>query len=477
MLTRYILSAAAVCALAACGSQSSNFTTTSSNLSAAGRSIVSTNSGFGSDFASKVAALGGTVESLHAGAGIAVVNGVSTAQLAALKGVSDVQADAVISLDDPATAAESDLSEVVNSQGNPATAARYSWQWNMRNIKADTAWAAGYLGSPNVTVAILDTGIWYDAPDLAGLVDLSRSASFVPSDDAITSTYFPTRNPIDDYHGHGTNVATQVSSKAVALAGVTSKTTLIGVKVLAQSGSGSESGILNGILWAADHGANVANMSLGGSFTKAGNGRFVGLFNKVFNYANAHGMLIVVSAGNDAADLDHDGNSHQDFCAQPGVICVAAEGIQSWNGTPDVPAFFTNFGRSAISVAAPGGNALLDADGNIVVTPGWPWAPGGDIASWVWSYCAKNRIAGFTSTGTPVLTACSAGNRILGFVGTSQASPHVAGLAAQIIAATGRTQPAQVRAAIEQSADDLGQPGTDPFYGKGRINVARALGL
>jgi subtilisin family serine protease len=478
MNTRVLFLVAGVCALAACGGdRATNSTTHSTDLSYTGRSIVSSNSYFRPDFISRVAALGGTVESLHVGAGIAVVNGVSIAQLAGLPGVNDVEADAEISLDDPSASAEADAGDIsVASVSNPAAAARFSWQWNMRNIRADAAWAAGHLGSSTVTAAILDTGIDYDSRDLNGLVDLSRSASFIPADDALTASLFPTRNTISDYHGHGTNVASQIASKAGVFAGVTSKTTLIGVKVLSAHGSGALSAILNGILFATDMGANVANMSLGGGFAKAGNGRFVGLINKVFNFATSRGMLIVVAAGNAAADLDHDGNFHADFCDQPGVICVAAEGIQTWNGTPDVPSFFTNFGRSAISVAGPGGNALLDAAGNIVTTPGWPWAPAGDIASWVWSFCSKTRLS-FDTAGHPHTTACLPGNRLLGFVGTSQATPHVAGLAALLVAETGRTQPAQIRAAIEQSADDLGQPGTDPFFGKGRIDVANALGL
>ncbi|HEV7992020.1 MAG TPA: S8 family serine peptidase [Gemmatimonadaceae bacterium] len=443
---------------------------------ATGRYLVSVKKNFPSDFAARVAALGGTVELQHAGAGLAVVSGVSAAnaaQLGTISGVDEVQADEVLSLDVPAAAVQADVANVtVNSQLNPTTAARYAWQWNMRSIHANTAWAAGKLGSPAVTVAILDTGIDYDAPDLNGLVDLSRSTSFVPSDDSISTAYFPTRSKISDYNGHGTNVATQVSSKAFALAGVTSKTTLIGVKVLAQSGSGSFAGVLSGVLWAADHNADVANMSLGGSFSKAGNGRFVATINKVFNYANKQGMTIVVSAGNASADLDHNGNVFSTYCDAPHVICVSAVGPATVNDDPDAVSYYTNFGRSAITVAAPGGNA--DAANGFTVS-NWPWGP--DIASWVWSYCSKTRIAGFTGTGAPILTACAAGNRLSGFIGTSQASPHVAGLAALIVAETGKGKPNQVKHVIVKSADDLGARGRDPFYGEGRINVAKAVGL
>lgn len=437
--------------------------------------VLSKGSSFRNDFASSVAALGGTVESVNADAGFAVVNGLSpdaAAQLGANTGVADVEADAVVSLQAPVAKINRDVSAVANpgisSATNPATAILASWQWNMRAIHADAAWAAGKLGSPSVTVAILDTGLDYDDFDLNGLVDLSRSKAFSASDSVLQATYFPSRNPITDFNGHGTNVAAQVSSKAFAFAGVTSRTTLIGVKVLGQDGFGSFADILNGVLWAADHGADVANMSLGGAFLKAGNGRFTSLLNRVFNYAGQKGMLIVVAAGNDAEDLDHNGNETDTFCDMPHVVCVSAIGPTTATGPVDVPAFYTNFGRSAISVAGPGGNTAF-------AFSGWPWGP--DFASWVWSFCSKTEIDAFTPSGAPVPSACASGFIVNGFVGTSQATPHVTGLAALLMANGGKGKPNQVKNAIEKSADDLGQPGTDPFFGRGRINVAKALGL
>lgn len=422
-----------------------------------------------SDFAQRVASLGGTVLYQHAGIGFAAVAGLTddaAVRLGTSTGVSDVAVDAEFQAD-IGQSVDMELNDVAESQTAPATALRYSFQWNMRFIHANAAWSAGKLGSPNVTAAIIDTGLDYTINDLNGLVDLSRSVSFVASDNALNATYFPSRHPVDDYNGHGTNVATQVSSKAFALAGVTSRTTLIGVKVLSRTGSGSTSGVLAGIAWAADHGANVANMSLGGGFAKAGNGRFVALINKTFNYAKQKGMLIVVSAGNSAADLDHDGNQYLTYCNSPHVICVSAVGPVLSTGTGDIPSYYTNYGRSVIGVAAPGGNAgsTLSA---------WPW--GNDSVSWVWSYCPKFRIAGLTTAGVPVLTACSAGNRLSGFIGTSQASPHVTGLAALLMAEYG-TDAVQTRQRILTSALDRGETGTDPFFGRGRIDVAAALGL
>ena len=71
---------------------------------------------------------------------------------------------------------------------------------------------------------------------------------------------------------------------------------------------------------------------------------------------------------------------------------------------------------------------------------------------------------------------CQTGNYILGLTGTSMAAPHVSGLAALLVAG-GTDKPAQLRARLRQSADDLGQNGTDPYYGKGHINAAAALEL
>ncbi|HYH81413.1 MAG TPA: S8 family serine peptidase, partial [Longimicrobium sp.] len=244
-----------------------------------GQHLVIFKGGIPADFAASVAALGGSVLYSHAGVGFAAVGGLDEAGAAALganAAVASVAVDEMVQSDIGAST-EADASDVIASQANPTTALRYPFQWNMRQINAPAAWAAGKLGSPNITVAILDTGLDYDIADLNGLVDLSRSVSFIPADNALTATYFPTRHPVNDYHGHGTNVATQVSSKAFALAGVTSRTTLIGVKVLSRTGSGPLSAILAGITWSADHGANVANMSLGGGFSKSGNGQIVAL--------------------------------------------------------------------------------------------------------------------------------------------------------------------------------------------------------
>ena len=109
----------------------------------------------------------------------------------------------------------------------------------------------------------------------------------------------------------------------------------------------------------------------------------------------------------------------------------------------DTPAFYTNYGTSVIDVAAPGGNIDLS------FPPNW----------WIDMVLSTHPMGW--------IFAC----------GTSASAPHVSGVAALIIGQHGgEMPPAQVKAIIEQSADDLGKPGMDDYYGRGRINACNAVG-
>lgn len=409
------------------------------------------------EFTTGIYEIGGTVEVVNED-GFAVVSGLTdeaAATLASKQGISEVLPDQRVDvrlitpteLEIMVGPSEDELSPTV-----PSTAFFFPRQWHLRAIGAHNAWAAGRLGAADVRVAVLDTGISYTHADLQGRVDLASSASFIPSDDAIVAAQFPGFHPVTDLRYHGTHVAATISSNALAAAGVTSRTTLVGVKVLAYTGSGPLSAILSGVYHAADQNVDIINMSLGGGFSKAGNGVFLGMINKAFNYAYRKGALVVVAAGNETHDLDHDGNLMKTFCAAPNVVCVSATGPTSSSGTNgpwnnvDALAGYSNYGRSQISVAAPGGTG----------------------AGFVWEACSRTSI---------VLPICQTGTFVLGASGTSMASPHAAGLAALIVAEIGHGKPAQVRARLLQTADDLGHPGVDPAYGHGRINVPKALGL
>ncbi len=443
------------------------------------RHIVSFSGSVPTDFALQVAALGGKVLWVSPGSRLAAVTGLkgsAVATLAGKRGIQAVDADATLSIDLPQTVVVGDaLPDAAESQANPAAAFFSARQWNMRAVHANQAWAAGFLGSASVSVFILDSGIDYLNIDLNGLVDVSRSVDLLGTFDApavvngdtvivpfteadTVAKYFPTRQPFTDLFFHGTHVAATVSSLALGAAGVTSRTRLVAVKVCGYINECPFSSILNGVVYAADNSADVVNMSLGGAFAKPGNGRFVGLLQKTFNYARSKGVTIVVSAGNDTTDLDHDGNSYQTFCNTPAVICVAATGPTSEAGINgpwadvDAHADYSNFGRSAINVAAPGGNR----------------------STFVWAACSRTSIV--VRTPPPAsIPICQTGNFFVGAQGTSMASPHVAGTAALLVPILGRS-PSQIKARIQQSADNVAGNGTTPFYGKGRLNVARAVG-
>lgn len=403
-------------------------------------------------FSEDIEAAGGTIIYQH-DSGFAYVSGLSedaATALEARRDISEFAANTSFSLNLPEEPTVSSKA-AVSSPEDPAGAFFFARQWHHRAIAADEAWSAGFLGDEDVTVAILDSGIDYTNLDLDGLVDLERSISFVPADDALVDQFFPGRHYITDLDLHGTHVAATVASNAIIGAGVTSKTTLTGIKVCDVFGDCNFGAVLSGLLYASETGVNVANLSLGGAFVKAGNGQFVGFINRLMNTVRRAGVTVVAAAGNAAFNLDRAGALYNAFCDAPNAICVSATGpagAESVNGPftdIDAPAGYTNFGRSAIDVAAPGGT----------------------FAAPVWATCSQ------TSLTLPI---CQTDNFIVGLAGTSMAAPHVSGLAALLVS-QGIDHPARVKSGILQSADDLGQPGTDPFYGKGRINAANALDL
>ncbi len=458
-----------------------------------GRHIVSFAGAVPVDFAARVHALGGTVLWVSPGSGLAVVSGLTgstPATLASGRGIQSVDPDAVITLEVPHTALDAADAGGVASNADPTAARFFALQWNMRAVQADAAWAHGVLGSSDVSIFMLDSGIDYLHADLLGRVDLTRSIDLlgtflaqavvnkdtliVPFTEADTvAKYFAARQPFTDLFFHGTHTAATVSSNAVRAAGITSGTTLVAVKVCGYINVCPFSSILIGVIYAAQNGADVVNLSLGGGFPKAGNGRFVGLLQKVFNFARGKGVTIVVSAGNEAANLNRNGNVYETFCDTPAVICVSATGPTAdatglttatgpWTNI-DAPAFYGNFG-SAIDVAAPGGNESAGA----------PLPPPAFRGAFVWAGCSQTIYPPLAARLG--LSVCATSPRvIIGAEGTSMAAPHVTGTAALLVSTLGRN-PARIKARIEQTADHIDKGGQSLFYGRGRVNVARAVG-
>src|SRR5688500_15811106 len=124
------------------------------------------------DFAERVHALGASVEFAHDGSGFAVINGLTSETAAALRAQNDVatvEADVIVGA---GTTGLRSVDPAVTGAGtaDPTAATQYARQWNLQTIRAERAWASGRVGSPAVRVAILDSGIDYLHPELAGLV-------------------------------------------------------------------------------------------------------------------------------------------------------------------------------------------------------------------------------------------------------------------------------------------------------------------
>ena len=289
------------------------------------------------------------------------------------------------------------------------------YQWDMRKINADDAWDAT-TGSSSVTVAVLDTGVDLSHPDLA--------ANIIAGYDFINNDPSP-----EDDQGHGTHVAGiigAVGNNNTGIAGMVWRTKLMPLKVLSSNGSGSTSGIADAIIWATDHGADIINLSLGGPSPSSA------LENSV-NYAYNAGVLVIASAGNDY----QNGNPVFYPAAYNHVLGVAATGDQDEHAAYSETGYF-------VDVAAPGGNPTSEYDTN----------PDHWITSTYWR---------------------GSGHAYAQIVGTSQAAPHVSGLAALLLSINSSLTNDQLQQIIEDTAVDLGAAGRDDFFGHGRIDAAAAI--
>jgi subtilisin family serine protease len=198
----------------------------------------------------------------------------------------------------------------------------WGMQWGAALTEAPTAWAVT-KGSASVVVAVLDTGVDLSQPDLQG--------ALVPGYDFVNED----ADPSDD-NGHGTGIAGIVAARAgngLGGAGFCPRCSVMPVKVVSAAGLASDVDVAPGITWAVDHGANVINMSFGGTYSST--------IASAIDYATARGVLVVAAAGNNG-----DSNSFYP-AADAGVLSVA--GTQ-----PDDQLYpWSNYGPW-VSVAAPG---------------------------------------------------------------------------------------------------------------------------
>ncbi len=285
----------------------------------------------------------------------------------------------------------------------------YKDQWHLTRVGAETAWEYGC--GRGVTVAVIDTGVacfdkgpFSRGSDLAGTRCEGGKNFVTDSDDAY------------DDQGHGTHVAgtvAQTTNNGKGTAGLAFCATLMPVKVLNRFGWGTLADVAEGIRFAADHGAQVINLSLGGP-------RKSSILEDAVHYAREKGTLVVAAAGNSGRAVGYP-------AGYDGVLAVSA------TDSNDAIAWFSSRGPQ-VGIAAPG-------------------------------------------VGVTQQTICQGGRNkceIFGtFNGTSMASPHVAGTAA-LVMGLGVTDPAAVEAALTGTARAAGQRQPE-LYGAGIVDAGAAV--
>jgi len=304
-------------------------------------------------------------------------------------------------------------------------------QWGPKQIRAAGAWAT--TNGAGATIAIVDSGIDLDHPDLAGKI-----AGGITFSGCAGKTGGCGNGDWANGNPHGTHVAgiaAAVTNNGIGVAGVAPGAKLLAVKVLDDQGSGTTAEIARGIRWSANNGADVVNLSLG---SLPGTQLLVPELTKAVKYAIDRGVVVVAAAGNEFV---------APFCDAPaysnGALCVVA------TDPNELRASYSNFG--------------LKPDLNVVAAPGGRGAV----------FCEDDILSTFPPGAT---TPCSPGGAYDYLAGTSMAAPHVAGVAA-LLAAQGRTN-AQIVNRIERTAR---QPGTgtrgtyNPVYGYGIVDAAAAV--
>ncbi|MGA1843967.1 MAG: S8 family serine peptidase [bacterium] len=305
---------------------------------------------------------------------------------------------------------------------NPTDPYLDPYQWHISRINCEGAW--DHSTGNGVIVAIIDTGVDHRHPDLAG-------TSFTAGWDFVGNKPYT----YDTRHPHGTHVAgtvAQTTNNGIGCAGVAPGAAIMPIRVLDNNGSGTDIDVADGITFAANNGAKVLNLSLGGP-------QYSSVLEGACNYAYGMGCVIVCAAGNEGTYAPHYPAAYD--------VCISV----SATNYLDNLASYSNYG-STIDIAAPGGD-VGDQNGD-----GYQdYALQGAFED-SWSRRSIVRSYGYYF-----------------MLGTSMASPHVAGVAALVWSVNPNFTNDDIRCALELTATDLGDPGWDEYFGHGLVDALAAL--
>jgi serine protease len=303
------------------------------------------------------------------------------------------------------------------------------FQWHLAAIQAQAAWPV--TRGAGVTVAVLDTGVAYENRGPYRRASELEAARIVPGWDFVDDDAHPDDiPPADGRRSHGTHMATIIAAAAgngTGGAGVAPDARIMPLRVLEPDLRGTARRIARALRFAADHGADVANLSIAGPAPSP-------VLRAAVDYARAKGVTIVAAAGN-------DGRASVSWpAAYPGVIAVGAVDRARKR------AGYSNYG-TALDLVAPGGSGELVDVG----------------------YGPRDGVQSQTLFGGPAqFCFCF-------MASTSAAAAEVSGVAALLIASGRATTPTTVRAAMTSSARELGRPEQAREYGAGLVQARAAL--
>ncbi len=348
-----------------------------------------------------------------------------------------------------------------------------SSQWNLKAIDVPRAWDVNRGAAASVTVAVIDTGITtvngsYTFESWNGTRVAPLSVPFRISPDLTAARLVNPKDfvfwdgPVLDMVGHGTHVASTIgedTNNTLAEAGIAYNASIMPLKAClgfweiqftlsangfnglapANAGGCPEDAILASIVYAADNGARVINMSLGGEAPSSA-------VRDAIKYAIGKGAFVAISVGNAFEEGNPVEYPAADAATLNGAVSVAAVG-------PSLRRSYYSGTGDHVELAAPGGDF---SDGG-----------GGGM---VWQVTLSQTDFDPDTTLTPRFDRYFE----VGLQGTSMASPHVAGVAALLIA-QGITKPSTIEALLKATALDLGAPGRDDEFGAGLVHARRAL--